>query len=152
MIWNHFPCHFSQCSRATHLLLSSNSCLGLCVSFAFRIAQCMRLHDLVFGRPSHWVLGLILMCFNSDFICLNHAMFGCKRCSAFPLLGLVCVLFCTCLCSMFWPHSMHVLALFWPPLGLFWITLALWGLVDMAMVQVPWLALSFKSINMLCLS
>ena len=78
-------------------------------------------------------------------------MFGCNRCSVFALLGLICVLFCARHYSMFWPHPMHVLALFWLALGLFWVTLVLWGLVDMAMVQVPWLALNFKSISMPCL-
>ena len=87
--------------------------------------------------PSKWVFGLILRCHNSDFIGLSHAMFGCNRCSAIAPFGLVRVLFCAHLSSMFWPHPMLVLALFWTALGLFWVTLVLWGLVDMAMVQVP---------------
>ena len=65
---------------------------------------------------------------------LIHAIIGCSRCSAFPLLDLVCVLFRARLYSMFWPHPMRVLALFWSALGLFWVTLTLWGLIDMAMV------------------
>lgn len=84
--------------------------------------------------PSHWVLGLILTYYNSIFHGLSHDIFGCNRCSAIALFGLVCVLFCAYLSSMFWPHPMHVLTFFWTALGLFWIALALWGLVNMAIV------------------
>lgn len=134
------------------LHLPSFQCFEESVSYAPCLGHCACLHDLVFGMPSHWVLGFVLAYYSSDFPWLSHAMFGCNGCSAIPPFGLVCALFCAHLSSMIWPHPMHVLALFWPILWLFWVALALWGSIDMAIIQVPWLALSFKSISMLCLS
>ena len=53
--------------------------------------------------------------------------------------------------DLFWPWSMHVLDSFWHDLGLFWLSLALWALIHVALVQAPWLVLSFEPPSMLCL-
>ena len=80
---------------------------------------------------------------------LLHARFilhfvACHVCSHVLVVCLLYSSLCWLVLSMFLVFS-------WPALGLFWVPLALWGLPCMAMVWVPWLALSFGLSCMLCL-